>query len=213
MAKTLTLSPSCKLCRREGEKLFLKGERCYTAKCAIVKRKFPPGVHGVQRQPRLTEYGQQLRAKQKAKRTYGIMERQFINYYKRAVAKPEDSEQALKRLLEMRLDNVVYRMGFAVSRALARQMIGHGHITVNGEKLDIASCQVKVGDVVGISSFSKDIALFKAALDEKMKTHQLPSWLSLDKEMKTGKVLSVPSSEDMRDTIEAKQIIEFYSRF
>lgn len=212
MAKTLTLSPSCKLCRREGEKLFLKGERCYTAKCAIVKRKFVPGVHGVQRQPRLTEYGQQLRAKQKAKRTYGIMERQFINYYKKAVAKPEDSEQALKRLLEMRLDNVVYRLGFAVSRALARQLITHGHITVNSEKLDIPSCQIKVGDVVAISSFSKDLAPFKG-LDEKLKTHQLPSWLGLDKEMKSGKVLSLPSSEDMRDTIEAKQIIEFYSRF
>lgn len=212
MAKILTVTPSCKLCRREGEKLFLKGERCYTAKCAIVKRKYVPGQHGVQRQPRLTEYGQQLRAKQKAKRTYGVLERQFMNYYKKAVAKPEDSEQALKRLLEMRLDNVVYRLGFAVSRALARQVIGHGHITVNGKKLDIASYQVKIGDVVGISSFSKDLPLFKG-LEEKMKNHQLPSWLSYEKDTNTGKVLSLPSSEDLRDTIEAKQIIEFYSRF
>jgi small subunit ribosomal protein S4 len=212
MAKTSTLSPSCKLCRREGEKLFLKGERCYTAKCAIVRRKFIPGQHGVARQPRLTEYGTQLRAKQKAKRTYGIMERQFLTYYKKAVAKPEDSEQALKRLLEMRLDNVVYRLGFAVSRALARQMISHGHITVNGKKLDIASYQAKIGDIVGISSFSKDLALVKN-LDEKLKTHQLQSWLLVDLEKKEGKVLSVPSADDMRDTIEAKQIIEFYSRF
>lgn len=212
MAKTSTLSPSCKLCRREGEKLFLKGERCYTSKCAIVKRKFPPGVHGVQRQPRMTEYGTQLRAKQKAKRTYGIMERQFVTYYKKAVAKTEDSEQALKRLLEMRYDNVVYRLGFGISRSQARQLITHGHITINGKKVDVPSYQVKIGDVIAISNFSKDVPLFKG-LVERLQQHTLPSWLSREKEVLSGKVLSMPTAEDMRDTIEAKQIIEFYSRF
>jgi small subunit ribosomal protein S4 len=212
MANTKTLSPSCKLCRREGEKLFLKGERCYTSKCAIVKRKFPPGVHGVQRQPRLTEYGQQLRAKQKAKRTYGVMERQFMTYYRKAVAKPEDSEQALKRLLEMRLDNVVYRLGFALSRGQARQMISHGHVTVNGKKVDVASYQVKIGDTIAISSFSKEIGLVKG-LSDRLAQHTLLSWLGLEKGELSGKVLSLPTAEDMRDTIEAKQIIEFYSRF
>lgn len=212
MAKTLTLSPSCKLCRREGEKLFLKGSRCYTSKCAIVKRKSPPGVHGLQRQPRLTEYGQQLRAKQKAKRTYGIMERQFMNYYRKAVAKPEDSEQALKRLLELRLDNVVYRLGLGLSRAQARQMISHGHILVNGKKLDVPSYQASIGDVISTSPYSKDVSLFKG-ITERLQQHTLPSWVTMDKETLTGKILSLPTPEDMRDTIEAKQIIEFYSRF
>ncbi len=212
MAKTNTLSPSCKLCRREGEKLFLKGERCYTSKCAVVKRKFPPGMHGVQRQPRLTEYGQQLRAKQKAKRTYGIMERQFMTYYRKAVAKPEDSEQALKRLLEMRLDNVVYRLGLGASRAQARQLISHGHIMINGKKVDVPSFQTKIGHVITTNPFSKDVSLFKGVA-ERLAQHTLPSWLGFDKEAISGKILSLPTGEDMRDTIEAKQIIEFYSRF
>lgn len=212
MANTKTLSPSCKLCRREGEKLFLKGERCNTAKCAIVRRKFPPGQHGVQMQPRLTEFGQQLRAKQKAKRIYGIMERQFMRYYEQAVSKPEDSEQALKRALEMRLDNVVYRLGFAMSRSQARQMIGHGAFEVDGKKVDIASYQVKVGHVIAVREKSKNHPVLKAMV-EKMKQHTLPSWLSVDAEAMSGKVLSLPNAEDLRDTIEAKQIIEFYSRF
>lgn len=212
MANTKTLTPSCKLCRREGEKLFLKGERCNTAKCAIVRRKFPPGQHGVKMQPRLTEFGQQLRAKQKAKRIYGVMERPFIEYYRKAVSKTEDSEQALKRFLEMRLDNVVYRMGFAQSRAQSRQMIGHGAFDINGEKVDIASFQVKVGHVVSVREKSKKHPVLKAAM-ERLKQHTLPSWLSVDAETMSGKVLSLPNAEDLRDTIEAKQIIEFYSRF
>lgn len=212
MANTKTLSPSCKLCRREGEKLFLKGERCNTAKCAIVRRKYAPGQHGVQMQPRLTEFGQQLRAKQKAKRIYGIMERQFMRYYEQAVAKPEDSEQALKRALEMRLDNVVYRLGFALSRAQARQMVGHGAFQINGKKVDIASYQVRIGDVVAVREKAKNHPILKN-LSDRLKQHTLPSWLSVDAESMSGKVLSLPTAEDLRDTIEAKQIIEFYSRF
>lgn len=213
MANTKTLSPSCKLCRREGEKLFLKGDRCNTAKCAIVRRKFPPGQHGVLMQPRLTEYGQQLRAKQKAKRIYGIMERQFMRYYEQAVAnKLEDSETGLKRALEMRFDNVVYRLGFAVSRSQARQMIGHGQFAINGKKVDIASYRVKVGDVLSVRDTAKNHPVLKGFV-ERAKQHTLPSWLSVDAEAMSGKVLSLPNAEDLRDTIEAKQIIEFYSRF
>ena len=212
MSKTLTLSPSCRLCRREGEKLFLKGDRCHTSKCAIVKRKYNPGVHGVKQAPRLSEYGVQLRAKQKAKRIYGIMERQFSNYYKAAVLKGEDSGLTLKRLLEMRFDNVVYRLGFTLSRAQARQMVSHGHLLVNGKKMNIPSYQVKMGDEITIRPNSKDAKLFKD-LEKKLEHQQLPSWLSFDKSEMKGKVLSQPTQDDLKGTIQAKQIIEFYSRF
>lgn len=211
MSRTNTLSPSCKLCRREGEKLFLKGERCYTSKCAIVKRNYIPGVHGIKRQPRLSEYGQQLRSKQKAKRMYGVMERQFMNYYKNATTQ-EDSALYLKQLLEMRFDNVIYRLGFARSRAQARQMISHKHFLVNGKKMNIPSYQVNIGDEITVRDKSKTAPLFKD-LSEKLAQHNLPSWLTLDAGALSGKVVSNPTEEDVESTVEAKQIIEFYSRF
>jgi small subunit ribosomal protein S4 len=211
MSRTTTLQASCKLCRREGEKLFLKGDRCYTSKCAIVRRNFMPGQHGVKRQPRLSEYGTQLRNKQKAKRLYGVMERQFVNYYKKAV-NHEDSANGLKQLLERRFDNVVYRIGLAGSRSQARQMVTHAHLLVNGKKMDIPSYQVSVGDEITIREKSTGKAIFKG-LTEKLAQSELPSWLTLDLSEMKGKIVSMPTPEDLKDTIEANQIIEFYSRF
>ena len=211
MGRTTTLQASCKLCRREGEKLFLKGDRCYTTKCAIVKRNYMPGAHGVKRQPRLSEYGQQLRAKQKAKRTYGVMEKQFVNYYKKAIAH-EDSATDLKRLLERRLDNVIYRLGLAGSRGQARQMVSHGHFRLNGKKMNISSYSVKVGDILTVREKSLQSPLFKN-LGEKLAQKEMPSWLTLDVDSLEGKVVSQPGRDDLKDTIEANQIIEFYSRF
>lgn len=190
----------------------MKGERCHTSKCAIVKRNYVPGVHGIKRQPRLSEYGTQFRAKQKAKRIYGVMERQFINYYKKAIASDVDSAVAIKRMLEQRFDNVVYRLGFAKSRFQARQMISHNHFTVNGKKMNIASYQVRVGDTIQIKEKSLRSPLFKDIRD-RLAQIQLPSWVTLDKETLTGKVVSMPLPEDLEDTIEAEQIVEFYSRF
>lgn len=212
MSRTVTLSPSCRLCRREGEKLFLKGDRCHTSKCAIVKRKYAPGAHGVKQSPRLSEYGQQLRSKQKAKRLYGVMEKQFRNYYDKAMKHKEASDLTLKQLLEMRLDNVVYRMGMAPSRSAARQAVSHAHFLVNGKKLNIPSYQVKVGDEITIRDKSKSSKLY-STLSDKLQQSQLPSWLSFDAKELKGKVLGRPSVEDVQGTINAKLIIEYYSRF
>lgn len=170
-----------------------------------------PGQHGVKRQPRLSEYGTQLRSKQKAKRMYGVMERQFVNYYKKAVTH-EDSATDLKQLLERRFDNVAYRLGLAGSRSQARQMVSHGHLLVNGKKMNIPSYQVKVGDEISIKETSKNKSYFKG-LTEKLQQSQLPSWLTLELADLKGKVVSMPSKEDLKDTIDANQIIEFYSRF
>ena len=212
MANTITLSPSCKLCRREGEKLFLKGDRCHTPKCAIVRRSYIPGAHGIKRQPKLSEYGQQLRSKQKAKRLYGIMERQFHNYYTKALTNTTDTDLYLKQLLELRLDNVVYRLGLTKSRSQAKQVISHGHIYVNGKKLDIPSYGVNIGDIISIRERSKKSHLFKG-LTERLAQTQYPSWITFDINELSGKVVSRPTSDDLKDTIEARQIIEFYSRF
>lgn len=212
MANIIKLSPSCRLCRREGDKLFLKGDRCHTSKCALVKRKFPPGSTGTTRPARLTQYGQQLRAKQKAKRIYGVMERQFRNYYKKATAKSEDTELALKKLLEMRFDNVIYRMGLAASRSQAKQMISHGHFAINGKKLDIPSYEVNVGDEVSLcAKGAKHKGLQN--LGEKLKRQHLPSWLSFDLSESTGKVLGFPIARDLEGLFDSKQIVEYYSRF
>lgn len=211
MNKTITLGASCKVCRREGEKLFLKGDRCNTPKCAIVKRKYVPGVHGLKRNPRLSEYGLQLRAKQKAKRLFGVQERQFVNYYKNAM-RGGDGEINLMQQLEMRLDNVVARLGLAISRGAARQMVGHGHVLVNGKKLDVPSYQVKPGDIISISKDDFNKPLFKGMFD-RLAQWQVPSWLSLEKDIASGKVLNKPTLEDFEPGVQIKQIIEFYSRF
>jgi small subunit ribosomal protein S4 len=212
MARTTTLSPSCKLCRREKEKLFLKGERCHSPKCAITKRNFVPGVHGLKRRSRPSQYGQQLRAKQKAKRLYGVMEKKFRQYYEKAT-KHSQTELYLQQQLEMRFDNVIYRLGFAISRSQARQIVNHGHILLNDGKMNIPSYQVKIGDTITIKKDMLDKQLFKD-LKDRLSSQQLPSWLLVENDTALiGKVLSLPTAEDVKDTISAKQIIEFYSRF
>ncbi|MBI3626942.1 30S ribosomal protein S4 [Candidatus Uhrbacteria bacterium] len=205
------LMPKCRQCRAAGEKLFLKGDRCFTAKCAITRRNYRPGVHGPSGTPRLSEFGEQLKAKQKAKRIYGLMERQFSNYYKKALKQTGDTGEILTGYLETRLDNVVYRLGWAKSRSQARQVVSHGHITVNGHKVNISSYQVRIGEVIGIDQKSKEIPLFKN-LTANLEKWEMPAWLTMDKTKLEGKILSLPSSDDLKGKIDAKMIVEFYSR-
>ncbi|MEK9151928.1 MAG: 30S ribosomal protein S4 [Patescibacteria group bacterium] len=203
--------PKCRQCRREGEKLYLKGEKCFTGKCPVVKRGTPPGVHGPTSRNRPTPYGIQLREKQKAKNMYGILEQQFRNYFERATKKVGNTGNFLVQILEMRLDNVVYRLGLAKSRSMARQLVSHGLILVNGKKVDIPSYQVRAGEVVALKPSlmaSKLMENTGAALEK----HETPVWLSLDAKEKTGKVLGVPAGQDLHQGFDAKLIVEFYSR-
>lgn len=209
MAKTT--GPKCKLCRREGEKLFLKGERCNSAKCAIIRRNYVPGMHGQKRSRRLTGFGIQLREKQKAKRLYGVLEAQFRNYFESAKKSKGDTSENLVINLETRLDNVIYRLGLAPSRAQARQMVSHGMFDVNGRKVDIPSFKVKTNDVITINKNKKSKNFFEN-LKEKVKKHQTPSWLSLDPAELEGKVLSMPQGDDLKQIFDPKLIVEFYSR-
>jgi small subunit ribosomal protein S4 len=206
-----SLEPKCKLCRRAGEKLMLKGERCNSAKCAMVKRNYPPGFHGSNKRRRTTDFGQQLNEKQKAKRTYGMLEKQFRITFDKALSKGGNTGDNFLRLLEMRLDNTVYRMGFGESRSKSRQIVGHGMLTVNGNKVTIPSYQVRVGDVIEIKSNKKDAKLFKD-LSEKLKTYETPAWLSLDSKKLTGKVMGAPTMESINPTFNVQMIIEFYSK-
>ncbi|MBI3115191.1 MAG: 30S ribosomal protein S4 [Candidatus Kerfeldbacteria bacterium] len=205
------LEPACKQCRRVGEKLFLKGEKCFTPKCPVVRRAYPPGMHGQQATSRLSKYGTQLREKQKAKKMYGLMENQFRLYFARAVAKPGNTGELLLRMLEQRLDNVVYRLGFAKSRAAARQMVRHGHLTVNGQHVDIPSYQVQVQDVVAIADAKKSKERYGDLVKE-LERHELPDWLALDKTALTGTVQTAPSVESLQQSIKAQLVVEFYSR-
>ncbi|MBC7346159.1 MAG: 30S ribosomal protein S4 [Clostridia bacterium] len=200
----------CRLCRREGTKLFLKAERCYTDKCAMERRPYAPGLHGHGRK-KLTEYGMQLREKQKAKRIYGVLERQFRNYFARAERQKGVTGENLLRLLEQRLDNTVYRLGLAGSRAEARQLVRHGHFTVNGRKVDIPSYQVRPGDVIAVREKSKESPKFKA-IAEALAHRTPPAWLEIDKENLRGRVLSLPSREDIDVPVEEHLIVELYSR-
>jgi small subunit ribosomal protein S4 len=203
----------CKLCRREGEKLFLKGERCLSPKCAVERRPYPPGIHGRQAQfrRRVSDYGLQLRAKQKAKRMYGVLERQFRRYFREAERRRGLTGTNLLVLLESRLDNVVYRLGFAVSRAQARQWVRHGHFAVNGRKVDIPSYLVEPGDVVAVRANSQQKASFKEmALD--LEHRAVPDWLSRDDRVMSGTVLALPAREDIDVAIDEQLIVEFYSR-
>lgn len=204
-----SLDPKCKQCRRENEKLFLKGERCFGPKCAMIKRNYPPGQHGPKRQNRLTQYGMQLREKQKVKRIYGILEKQFRNYYHHAARKEGNSAENFLRLLEMRLDNVVYRLGFANSRNLARQLVNHGHFQVNDKKADIPSYHLKVGDKISIKPGHEKLVNFKDFLKTSQKREQ-PEWIEL-KEF-AGKITSLPRLDQLKQTINISLIIEFYSR-
>ncbi len=205
------LDPKCKQCRRAGQKLFLKGERCNTAKCAMVKRNFPPGIHGSKGYGRLTDYALQLREKQKAKKIYRLMENQFKNYFTKANKTQENTENILLQLLEMRIDNVIYRSGFAKSRDLARQLISHNHFLVNGQKVNIPSYQVKVNDIISLKEKSQSSKSF-TNLKEQIKKNEPVSWLSVDLDKLEIKVVDKPSIDESKGEFDPKLIVEFYSR-
>jgi len=196
------------LCRREGIKLYLKGERCYTNKCAVERRPYAPGQHGHNRK-KLSEYGIQLREKQKVRRIYGINERQFRRYFAEAERQKGVTGEILMRLLERRLDNVVYRLGFAVSRPQARQIVLHGHVQVNGRKVNIPSYLVDIGDEVEIREKSKNLQIFQEA---KEAARSVPKWLEVDLDQLKGKVVSFPTMEDLDIPVEPHLIVELYSR-
>lgn len=200
----------CRQCRREGQKLFLKGERCYSDKCAIDRRNYAPGQHG-QNRKKVSEYGLQLRAKQKAKRYYGVLESQFAKYYEMADRKAGMTGENLLRILESRLDNVVYRLGFASSRAEARQLVVHGHYTVNGKKVNIPSYLLKEGDVVSITEASRQSEKIKAVL-EACGARPVPIWLELDRNTLEAKVTRLPNREDIDLDVEETLIVELYSK-
>ena len=205
------IGPVCRLCRREAMKLFLKGERCYTEKCAIEKRNFPPGQHGKTRKAKLAGYGLQLREKQKVKRIYGVLEIQFRRYFEMADRTRGITGETLLQLLERRLDNVLYRLGLATSRAQARQLARHGHFTVNGRKVDIPSYQVKAGDVVGVRASSAENPAIQHALEE-VKGRGVPEWLSFDSNSITGRVNSMPTREQINLPVQEQLIVELYSK-
>ncbi len=208
------IGPVCRLCRREGIKLFLKGERCYTEKCAIEKRNFAPGQHGKTRKrgaSKVAGYGIQLREKQKVKRTYGVLEDQFRRYFAQAERTRGITGETLLQLLERRLDNVTYRLGFATSRPQARQLVRHGHFTVNGRKVDIPSFSVKLGDVVGIRQSSRAKASILHALEE-VKGRGVPGWLQFDAEAMSAKVGSIPTREQINLPVQEQLIVELYSK-
>jgi len=212
MAK-FTENSQCKKCRRAGEKLFLKGEKCSSAKCPMIKRNFPPGMHGAGKRPRkLTNYGRQLLEKQKAKRIYGLQEKQFRNYFEKALKKTGNTSDWLFRFLESRLDNTVYRLGFAPSRRQARQIVSHGHIAVNGRKIDIPSYQIKVGDIIGIKEKSLQSKLFGDLKNRLKKGEGLAPWLNLSGEDLKAKVIARPNPGDLAVNVDWRTIVEFYSK-
>jgi len=200
----------CRLCRREGQKLFLKGDRCYTDKCALSRRAYAPGQHG-QGRSKASEYGTQLREKQKAKRYYGVLESQFRSYFEMATKMKGKAGENLLSILETRLDNVVYRLGFAMSRAEARQLVSHGHFTVNGHKVNIPSYLVKPGMVITLKDTSKSLEKIKANV-EANSFRQPPKWLEYDANNMIAKVTAVPAREDIDLPIEEHLIVELYSK-
>ncbi len=202
----------CKLCRRAGVKLFLKGDRCYTRKCALERRNFPPGQHGPRtRDRKLSEYGEQLREKQKLRQIYQLREAQFHRYVEEAQRQRGVTGEVLLRQLEMRLDNVVYRLGFATSRGQARQMVSHRFITVNGRRVNIPSYQVRPGDVIALHESKRDTVLGKQALARAAETNP-PAWLRYDPETQQGVVVQPPEREQVDTNVDLQKIIEFYSR-
>ncbi len=200
----------CRLCRREGLKLYLKGDRCYSDKCAMNKRAFAPGQHG-QGRKKVSEYGIQLREKQKVRRIYGIQEKQFRLYFAKAERQKGIVGENLLRLLECRLDNVAYRLGFGVSRAEARQLVRHGHFTVNGKKVNIPSYLVRIGDTIAVKEKSKESPKFQGML-EALAHKTIPAWLDLDKTALVAKVVTLPTREDIDIAINEQLIVELYSR-
>ena len=201
---------NCRLCRREGKKLFLKGERCYSDKCAVTRRASLPGQHGKGRK-KTSEYATQLRAKQTAKRYYGVLESQFAAYFEKAAAKSGITGENLLQILESRLDNVAYRMGFASSRKEARQFVRHGHFTVNGKRVNIPSYLIKTGDVVAVCEKSSSNAFFKKLKEDDVFA-ATPKWLDRDKNTLQGKVIAAPARDDIDFEISENLIVEFYSR-
>ena len=203
--------PVCRLCRREGMKLFLKGERCYTEKCAIEKRNMPPGQHGRLRKAKMVGYGVQLREKQKVKRIYGVLEDQFRRYFEQADrTRGGITGETLLQLLERRLDNVVYRMGLGTSRAQARQLVRHGHFLVNGKRVDVPSYSLKSGDTVVVRETSRQNPTILHATEE-VKGRGIPEWLSLEGEL-GGKVVSMPTREQINLPVQEQLIVELYSK-
>ena len=200
----------CRLCRRSGDKLMLKGDRCFTPKCAMDRRARPPGMHLRQRR-RLSDRGLQLKEKQKARYTYGVMEKQFRRFFARAEKQRGITGENLLILLERRLDNVVYRLGFADSRSQARQLVQHGHIMLNGRRTNIPSCSVKEGDTISWREGSSKTEYYKLIL-QSIKAKSVPSWLSLDVQNLVGQILSLPTPEDVDAKFEVKSIVEYYSR-
>jgi small subunit ribosomal protein S4 len=202
---------ACRLCRRENLKLYLKGDRCYSDKCAFDRRSYPPGQHGQRRGGKISDYGLQLREKQKAKRSYGLSEKQFKLTFQRADRKKGITGTNLLMMLEQRLDNVVFRLGFANSRPQARQLVSHNHFLVNGKKVNIPSYQIKVGDVVEIREKSREIKAIIEA-QEAVVRRSMPQWLDLEKEKMKGTVRGIPVREDITMPIQENQIVELYSR-
>lgn len=203
--------PMCKKCRRAGQKLFLKGTRCYTPKCAMVKKPYAPGAHGKKRRRALTEYGTQLAEKQKLKRIYGVNEKQLRKYFKEASKSKGASTEILLSKLETRMDNVIFRLGWAESRAKARQIVGHGHILLNNRRVDIPSIHVKKGNRITIKKSSSNKPLFKD-LETRLKKYNPPNWLLLEKKVLQGAVVNLPSKEDVDTGVDLQMIVEYYSR-
>lgn len=203
--------PVCRLCRREGMKLFLKGSRCFSEKCAIEKRNFAPGQHGKDRKAKIEGYGLQLREKQKAKRIYFALERQFRNYFETAARQPGVTGELLLQQLERRLDNVAFRLGLATSRRQARQLVRHGHISVNGRKVNIPSFQVSVGDEIQVREKSKNLTMLEIAKD--FNSHQnAVNWIQIDAEGYKGKITALPKREDINLPVNEQLIVELYSK-
>ncbi len=203
------IGESCRVCRREGEKLFLKGSRCYTDKCALTRRAYAPGQHG-QKRKKQSDYGMQLREKQKAKAFYGVLESQFRKYFEEASRSKEVTGLKLLQILESRLDNVVYRLGLATSRAQARQLVRHGHFEVNGVKVNIPSYLTKVNDVIKVRESSQNDPIFKQVAEENGRP--IPSWLEADVDNKSGKIVAVPAREEIDLPVKEHLIVELYSK-
>jgi small subunit ribosomal protein S4 len=201
----------CRLCRREGTKLFLKGQRCLTDKCAIEKRNFQPGQHGKARRPKLVGYGLQLREKQKVRRLYGILENQFRHYFEKAAASKGITGESLLLMLERRLDNTVYRLGLATSRAEARQLVRHGHILVGGRRVNIPSFQLAAGMEIAVALASRAMGTIQRSLDL-AGSRAMPTWLQFDRESMTGRVVAFPKREDVNFPIQEQMIVELYSK-
>lgn len=205
------IEASCRLCRRERQKLFLKGTKCFTEKCPVERRAYPPGQHGQSRRQKISEYGVQLREKQKVRRMYGLMEEQFKNYFEKALHQSGRTSENLVKFLERRLDNVVYRLGFAPSRKAARQLISHGHILVNNNAVNVSSYLLKGGDVVHVREKSKKLEVIHASM-KRMKDSAISPWLSLDKATMAGTFLNVPERADVPLNANEQLIVELYSK-